>query len=101
VCHQGPDLLGVPLDERDAVHGATTAREDVHRLAADRVDEPVQVVGLLASSVRGLRSTPRGSYVTTVRSLKKPASDPKPAAPIGDPMRSSAGSVLESLRRMS
>src|SRR5206468_1177113 len=37
-----------------------------------------------APSVRLLRSTPRGSYVTTVRSLKCLARVPKPAAPIGD-----------------
>ena len=43
------------------------------------------VVG--APSVRRLRSTPRGSYVTTVRSVKCPASVPKPAAPMGDPIR--------------
>ena len=52
-------------------------------------------------SLRWLRSAPRGSYVTTVRSPKCPASVTNPAAPIGDPMISSTGLVLASASRTS
>ena len=54
-----------------------------------------------AGSWAVLRSLPRGSYVTTVRSVKWPASVGKPLAPIGEPIRNSGGSVVESFGRTS
>jgi hypothetical protein len=45
----------------------------------------------LAPSVRSLRLTPRGSYVTTVRSRKCPARVVNPLASIGEPIISSGG----------
>ena len=42
-----------------------------------------------------------GRRSRSVRSAKWPASVPKPAAPIGEPMSSRGGSVLASLRRTS
>src|SRR3954471_5474204 len=43
----------------------------------------------LDGSALVLRSAPRGSYVMIVRSGKRLAKEPNPAAPIGDPMRKS------------
>ena len=104
---EGPDILGMAGDQGQRVDGATAAGEEVDGSAADRLDHAVDVVGVLLGRGLGgvvvlrLRSTPRGSYVTTVRSVKWPARVPKPAAPIGDPIMTRGGSVLDSLRRTS
>ena len=64
---EGPHLLRVPRHQHEPVDRAAAAGEDVHRPAAERRDQPVQIVrvllglGLLRSSVRWLRPTPRGS----------------------------------------
>ena len=63
-----PDVRGVGRDEGQRVDGAAAAREEVDRAAADGLDDPVEVVGVLlrawtavAGSSFALRSTPRGS----------------------------------------
>ena len=48
-----PDLLRVGRHEGERVHRAAAAREQVDRAAAELVDDPVQVVGVLLG--RGLR----------------------------------------------
>ena len=50
-----PDLLGMPLDEREAVHGTAAAGEEIDGSAADRVDESMQVVRLLLDRVARAR----------------------------------------------
>jgi hypothetical protein len=46
-------LLGVLRDEREAIVGAPARAEEVHRPDVERVDQPVQVVGVVVG--RGLR----------------------------------------------
>ncbi len=60
-------------------------------ISRDRSSACSSGVVTVAPSVRRLRSAPRGSYVTTVRSAKYMASVPNPAAPIGEPISSSTG----------
>jgi hypothetical protein len=53
VRHQDADLLRVPGHQGQRVDGAAAAGEDVCRPGAQRIDQPVQIVGLLLD--RGLR----------------------------------------------
>ncbi len=105
--HERPDLLRVPGDQDERVDGAaapanrSTGPASSAAISRCRSSACSSGVVSAAPSVRLLRSDPRGSYVTTVRSVKCPASVPKPAAPIGDPMSSSTGSAPASLLRTS
>jgi hypothetical protein len=102
-----PHALRVLRHEGECVDCATAGSEQVDRPRGDRLDEAMQVVGVnegvtgLVGSVFTLRSLPRGSYVTTVRSEKCCDSVPNPAALIGEAISNRIGSVLASLRRMS
>ena len=51
--HEGADLLGVLGGQGERVDRAAAGGEDVGRPGAQRIDQPVQIVGLLLD--RGLR----------------------------------------------
>jgi hypothetical protein len=78
-----PDLFVVSGDECQGIHGTTAAGEQVYRSRIERRDDRRHVVGMLlrgrlmVPSVFVLRSTPRGSHVTTVRSVKWRANVPE------------------------
>ena len=67
VGHQRADVVRVRGDEGQGIDGAAAAGEQVNRLAAYRLDDPMQVIGVLARfglrawSSLVLRSAPRGS----------------------------------------
>jgi hypothetical protein len=46
VRHERPNVLGVLCHERQGVHRATAAREEIHG-SPDLLDDPVQVIGVL------------------------------------------------------
>ena len=80
----------------------STGREPSSAMIRCRSSACCSGVDGLEGSSFVLRSTPRGSYVTIVRSGKWPARVPNPLAPIGDPINSRTGDVVsESAPRMS
>src|SRR6185312_17541790 len=67
VRYQDADLLGVLGHQGERVDGAAAAGEDVHRTGVQRIDQPVQIVGVLLD--RGLQgavgtlAAPRATWV--------------------------------------
>jgi hypothetical protein len=90
-----PHVARVRGDQGQRVDGAAAGREEVDRAGAERVDDAVQVVACSSTVIGavsvGLRPAPRGSYVTTGRSVTRPSSVPKPLASIGEPIANRAG----------
>ena len=52
---QRPDLLRMPLDERQRIHRPAAAGEQVNRACIERLDEPMQVVRVLLGRRRAGR----------------------------------------------
>jgi hypothetical protein len=103
---QRPDVLRVPGHEGERVDRATAAGEQVDR-ATDRLDEPMQVVGVDVGRHRagriGLRAALDAAWVVGDQGAvgEVPRQRAEAAGAIGQPISNRIGSVLASFRRTS